>query len=119
MNLIWKSCVMEKLSSWPMRMSTVPISGRFFLTFFFRFMRPLIEEGHIYLGTASALSSLARGKQHVLCVYPIWNATGYMAELSGGATNVDIQRYKGLGEMDSGTALGNDHESGNPNHAAS
>ena len=69
------------------------------LTFFFRFMRPLIEEGHIYLAQPP-LFKLTRGKQ-VRYAYDDDERDRYIAELSGESNaKVDIQRYKGLGEMD-------------------
>ena len=69
------------------------------LTFFFRFMRPLIEEGHVYLAQPP-LYKLSRGKQ-VRYAYSDEERDRYLAELSGEkGSKVDIQRYKGLGEMD-------------------
>lgn len=70
------------------------------LTFFFRFMRPLIEEGHVYLAQPP-LFKLSRGKQ-VRYAFSDQERDNYITELSGGNENVkvDIQRYKGLGEMD-------------------
>ncbi|WP_040195454.1 DNA topoisomerase (ATP-hydrolyzing) subunit B [Candidatus Soleaferrea massiliensis] len=68
------------------------------LTFFFRFMRPLIEEGHIYLAQPP-LFKLSRGKQ-VRYAYTDRQRDEYIAELAGeNGAKVDIQRYKGLGEM--------------------
>ena len=66
------------------------------LTFFFRFMRPLIEEGHIYIAQPP-LYRLTKGKKH-LYAYSDPQRDAILAEISG---NADIQRYKGLGEMDS------------------
>ena len=69
------------------------------LTFFFRFMRPLIEEGHVYLAQPP-LYKLSRGKQ-VRYAYSDKQRDLYIQELSGETgAKVDIQRYKGLGEMD-------------------
>ncbi len=65
------------------------------LTFFFRFMRPLIEEGHIYLAQPP-LYRLTKNKQHHYA-YSDSERDKIMNELG----KVDIQRYKGLGEMDS------------------
>jgi len=70
------------------------------LTFFFRFMRPLIEEGHIYIAQPP-LYKLKKGKVENLA-YSDAERDRYMAEMG---ENVDIQRYKGLGEMD-GAELG-------------
>ncbi len=66
------------------------------LTFFFRFMRPLIEHGHVYLAQPP-LFKLSKGKQ-VRYAYSDKERDKFMEEMGGG---VDIQRYKGLGEMDS------------------
>lgn len=66
------------------------------LTFFFRFMRPLVEEGHIYLAQPP-LFRLTKGKKHHYA-YSDDERDVLMADLG----NMDIQRYKGLGEMDAG-----------------
>jgi DNA gyrase subunit B len=69
------------------------------LTFFFRYMRPLIELGHIYIAQPP-LYKLSRGKQ-VRYAYSDPERDRYIAELNPeGTGKVDIQRYKGLGEMD-------------------
>ena len=69
------------------------------LTFFFRFMRPLVEEGHIFIAQPP-LYKLSRGKQ-VRYAYDDLERDRYIAELAGeSGAKVDIQRYKGLGEMD-------------------
>jgi DNA gyrase subunit B len=65
------------------------------LTFFFRFMRPLIEQGHVYIAQPP-LFKLTKGKE-VRYAYTDAQRDKYIAELGG---NADIQRYKGLGEMD-------------------
>ena len=64
------------------------------LTFFFRFMRPLIEEGHIYLAQPP-LFKLTKGKV-VNYAYSDEQRDQLNAEMGGGAL---IARYKGLGEM--------------------
>ena len=66
------------------------------LTFFFRFMRPLVEEGHVYLAQPP-LFRITKGKRHYY-VFSDQQRDQIMAELG---TGYDIQRYKGLGEMDS------------------
>ncbi len=66
------------------------------LTFFFRFMRPLIEEGHIYIAQPP-LYRVSKGKEHHYA-YSDLERDKIMKELGG---KYDIQRYKGLGEMDS------------------
>ncbi len=66
------------------------------LTFFFRFMRPLIEQGHIYLAQPP-LFKLTKGKQHRYA-FDEKERDAINAEMGG---NVTINRYKGLGEMNS------------------
>ncbi len=69
------------------------------LTFFFRFMRPLIEEGHVYLAQPP-LFRVARGKQ-TRYAFSDAERDQYIAELGGeNGQKVNVQRYKGLGEMD-------------------
>jgi DNA gyrase subunit B len=69
------------------------------LTFFFRFMRPLVDQGHIFIAQPP-LYKLSRGKQ-VRYAYSDEERDAYSEELSGeSGAKVDIQRYKGLGEMD-------------------
>ncbi len=65
------------------------------LTFFFRFMRPLIEEGHIYIAQPP-LYRITKGKVHHYA-YTDQERDQIMSELGG---KYEIQRYKGLGEMD-------------------
>ena len=69
------------------------------LTFFFRHMRPLIELGHIYIAQPP-LYKVSRGKQFHYA-YTEAERDACIAELNpDGTGKVDIQRYKGLGEMD-------------------
>ncbi len=69
------------------------------LTFFFRHMRPLIELGHIYIAQPP-LYKVSRGKQFHYA-YTEAERDASIAELNpDGNGKVDIQRYKGLGEMD-------------------
>ncbi len=69
------------------------------LTFFFRFMRPLIEEGHVYLAQPP-LFKVWRGKK-VRYAFSDEERDQFIAELAGPNNDkVDVQRYKGLGEMD-------------------
>ena len=64
------------------------------LTFFFRYMPQLIEEGHIYLAQPP-LFRVAKGKKYY-DAFTDEERDKYIEELGG---NVDVQRYKGLGEM--------------------
>ena len=66
------------------------------LTFFFRFMRPLVEQGHVYLAQPP-LFRITKGKRHYYA-FSDPQRDQIMEELGG---NYEIQRYKGLGEMDS------------------
>ena len=70
------------------------------LTFFFRFMRPLIEHGYVY-SAVPPLFKLSRGKQ-VKLAFSDEEREEYAAQLRGDNPNakVDISRFKGLGEMD-------------------
>lgn len=69
------------------------------LTFFFRFMRELIEDGHIYIAQPP-LFKVYRGKQ-VRYAFSDEERDVYIRELAGeNNLKVDVQRYKGLGEMD-------------------
>ncbi len=70
------------------------------LTFFFRFMRPLIEKGYVY-AAVPPLFKLTRGKVTRLA-FSEEERDSISAELRGDNPNakVDISRFKGLGEMD-------------------
>ena len=65
------------------------------LTFFFRFMRPVIEQGHVYIAQPP-LYRITKNKVHYYA-YSDAERDQKMAELGGGT---EIHRYKGLGEMD-------------------
>ncbi len=69
------------------------------LTFFFRYMRPLIEKGYIY-SAVPPLYKLTRGKT-TRVAYSDEQRDAVSAELRGDNPNakIEIQRYKGLGEM--------------------
>ncbi len=69
------------------------------LTFFFRFMRPLIEEGYVY-SAVPPLYKLTRGKT-TRVAFSDEERDRISAEMRGGNPNVkiDISRFKGLGEM--------------------
>ncbi len=66
------------------------------LTFFFRHMKPLIEQGHIYLAQPP-LYKVYRGKQ-LRYAFSEEEKDAYVIEL--GTNGVQSERYKGLGEMD-------------------
>jgi len=70
------------------------------LTFFFRYMRPLIEQGYVY-SAVPPLYKLTRGKQQRVA-YSDEERDRISAEMRGGNPNVtiNISRFKGLGEMD-------------------
>ncbi len=70
------------------------------LTFFFRFMRPMIEEGYVY-SAVPPLYKLSRGK-NTRVAYSDEERDAISTEMRGGNPNVNINisRYKGLGEMD-------------------
>ena len=70
------------------------------LTFFFRYMRPLIEKGYVY-SAVPPLYKLSRGKTQRVA-YSDEQRDRISAELRGDNPNVkiDISRFKGLGEMD-------------------
>ena len=66
------------------------------LTFFFRYMRPLIEEGHVYIAQPP-LYRISKGKDNHRYAYTDQERDEILAAIEGKTT---IQRYKGLGEMD-------------------
>ncbi|CDF03162.1 MAG: DNA topoisomerase (ATP-hydrolyzing) subunit B [Ruminococcus sp.] len=71
------------------------------LTFFFRFMRPLISNGNVYIAQPP-LFRVSRGKK-LYYAFSDEERDKYIAELAdedGNSSKVEVQRYKGLGEMD-------------------
>ncbi|MDP4109051.1 MAG: DNA topoisomerase (ATP-hydrolyzing) subunit B [Bacillota bacterium] len=66
------------------------------LTFFFRFMRPLIENGNVYIAQPP-LYKVSKGKNYTKYAYTDRELSRYLEEAG---ENADVQRYKGLGEMD-------------------
>ena len=67
------------------------------LTFFFRYMRPLIENGYVYIA-APPLYQVKKGKRAVYCWSDADRDQAIIA-FGGESGTVSIQRYKGLGEM--------------------
>ena len=63
------------------------------LTFFYRYMKPLIEEGHLFIAMPP-LYKVTSGSKHVYA----WS-NEELKEETKGKTNYKVQRYKGLGEM--------------------
>ena len=71
------------------------------LTFFFRYMRPLVEEGHIYIAQPPLFKLYKKGMPDMYC-YTDQDLEVKTKELKDkGIENFSIQRYKGLGEMNS------------------
>ncbi|WP_294906928.1 DNA topoisomerase (ATP-hydrolyzing) subunit B [uncultured Ruminococcus sp.] len=65
------------------------------LTFFFRYMRPLVEEGHVYIAQPP-LYRITKNKDHKYA-YSDMERDQILSQIEGKS---EIQRYKGLGEMD-------------------
>lgn len=71
------------------------------LTFFFRYMRDLVEQGYIYIAQPP-LYLVKKGKEQTYCWNDAQREQATLALAKGGSTdNVVVQRYKGLGEMNS------------------
>ncbi|MFR7874760.1 MAG: DNA topoisomerase (ATP-hydrolyzing) subunit B [Christensenellales bacterium] len=71
------------------------------LTFFFRYMRPLIENGNVYLAQPPLYKLSKKGMQDIYCYTDddLTRAYKELAEKGIAREQVGIQRYKGLGEM--------------------
>lgn len=67
------------------------------LTFFYRYMRELVEKGHIYIAQPP-LFKVSKGKKDIYA-YTEKELEKVLLELGGKDNNTGIQRYKGLGEM--------------------
>ncbi|MBQ6495349.1 MAG: DNA topoisomerase IV subunit B [Bacilli bacterium] len=63
------------------------------LTFFYRYMKPLIEDGHLYIAMPPLYRLQIGNKEHY-----VWT-NEELKELTKGKSNYKISRYKGLGEM--------------------
>ncbi|MDC7235354.1 MAG: DNA topoisomerase (ATP-hydrolyzing) subunit B [Spirochaetales bacterium] len=67
------------------------------LTFFFRYMTPLIEEGHVYLAMPPLYKIVVNNKAHY--VYDDAEKDRFLEALDVPEEKIGMQRYKGLGEM--------------------
>lgn len=68
------------------------------LTFFFRYMRDLVEQGHVYIAQPP-LYKVSKAKKDFYA-YSDKELENILSDLGGKDNNTNIQRYKGLGEMD-------------------
>lgn len=68
------------------------------LTFFYRYMRPLLDEGHVYIAVPP-LYKIYNGKKHVYIYDPGNKTLDELASENGFDGKWEVQRYKGLGEM--------------------
>ncbi|MGL5642281.1 MAG: toprim domain-containing protein, partial [Paraclostridium sp.] len=67
------------------------------LTFFYRYMRALLDDGHVYIAQPPLYKVTKNRKDHY--VYSDTELEKLLIELGGKDKSTDIQRYKGLGEM--------------------
>lgn len=65
------------------------------MTFFFRRMRPIIEQGYLYLATPPLYKCSIRGKKEEYC----WTDAQVQQFIAINGEKTKVQRYKGLGEM--------------------
>jgi len=68
------------------------------LTFFFRYMRPLIENEHLFIAV-SPLYKVSQGKKSAYIYPPVEDLDEEIKKLGFDPSKVEVQRYKGLGEM--------------------
>lgn len=72
--------------------------GTLLLTFFYRYMKELVEQGHVYMAQPP-LYRISKAKKNYYA-YSDEERDRIMVEIGGRDNNTNIQRYKGLGEMD-------------------
>ncbi len=68
------------------------------LTFFFRYMKPLLEGGHVYLAQPPLYKVVRKGQEEIYC-YSEDDLDKIKEEMGDSFKNVTLQRFKGLGEM--------------------
>lgn len=69
------------------------------LTFFFRYMKPLIEHGNVYIAMPPLYKIEPKGKKEVFYAYTDEDKENIFKEKNLDSNSIHIQRYKGLGEM--------------------